>query len=69
MLLISTNNFAFSTLLKILKIEIYKTIIQEKVKSSRPSLRKTRDKRPLSRDPDTSWCEDHTSVKLSSRSQ
>ena len=34
-----------------------------KVKSSRPSLRETRDKRPLGRDLDGSWCHLHTSVK------
>ena len=35
------------------------------MKSSRPSLRETRDKRPLDRDPDRSRCHRHTSVKLS----
>ena len=30
-----------------------------KLKSSRPSLRETRDKRPLSRDPVRSWCHRH----------
>ena len=30
------------------------------MKSSRPSLRETRDKRPLGRDPDRSWCHRHT---------
>ena len=35
-----------------------------KVKSSRPSLYKIRDKRPLGRDPDRSWCHRHTSVKF-----
>ena len=30
------------------------------MKISRPSLRKTWDKRPLSRDPDRSWCHRHT---------
>ena len=37
---------------------------KENVKSSRPSLRETRDKRSLGRDPDRNWCYDHTSVKL-----
>ena len=36
-----------------------------KVKSSRPSLRDTRDKRPLGRDPDRSWCHCYVSAKLS----
>ena len=35
-----------------------------KVKSSRPSLRETEDKRPLGRDLDRSWCDHHTSIKL-----
>ena len=35
------------------------------MKSPRPSLRETRDKRPLGRDPDRSWCHCHTSAKLS----
>ena len=35
-----------------------------KVKSSQPSLRETRDKRPSGRYPDRSWCHLHTSVKL-----
>ena len=35
------------------------------MKSSRPSLRETRDKRSLGRDPDRSWCHRHTSVKVS----
>ena len=38
---------------------------QGKLKTSRPSLRETRDKRTLGRDPDRSWCHSHTSVKLS----
>ena len=37
---------------------------EDKVKSSRASLRETRDKRPLDRDPDRSWCHGHSSVKL-----
>ena len=42
------------------------TTYEDKVRSSRPSLRKTRDKRPLSRDPDMSWCHCHTTslIKL-----
>ena len=40
-------------------------IYEGKVKSSRPSLRETRDKRPLGRGPDRSWCHSHTSVQLS----
>ena len=36
-----------------------------KVKSSRLILQPTRDKRPLARNPDRSWCHRHTSVKLS----
>jgi hypothetical protein len=36
-----------------------------KVKSSQPSLHETRDKWPLGRDPDRSWCHFHTNVKLS----
>ena len=35
-----------------------------KVKSSGPSLRETREKRPLGRDPDRRWRYRHTSVKL-----
>ena len=35
-----------------------------KVNISRLTLRETRDKRPLRRDPDKSWCHGHTSVKL-----
>ena len=31
-------------------------------KSSWPSLRETRDKRPLGSDPDRSWCHRHTNV-------
>ena len=38
---------------------------EAKVKSSRPSLRETRDKRPSGNDPDKSWCHRHISVKLS----
>ena len=34
------------------------------LKTSRPSLSETRDKRPLGRDPDRSWCHLHTSLKL-----
>ena len=37
---------------------------ESKVKSSRHSLRETRDKRPLGRDSDRSWCHRHTNVKL-----
>ena len=36
-----------------------------KMKSARRSLRKTRDKLPLGRDPDRSCCHLHTNVKLS----
>ena len=43
--------------------------VQGQVKSSRPSLRKTLDKRPLGKDPDRSWCHRHTTswpmIKLS----
>jgi hypothetical protein len=39
-------------------------IYQGRVKSFRPSLRETRDKRPLGRDPDRSCCHLLTSVKL-----
>ena len=42
------------------------TINEGKVKSSRPSLRETRDKRLLGRDPDKSWYHRDTSVKVSS---
>ena len=38
---------------------------EDKVKNSRPSLRETRDKRPLARNPDRSWCHRRTSVKFS----
>ena len=44
---------------------IYIYMHEGKVKSSRPSLRETRNKRPLGRDPDRNWCHRHTSVKLS----
>ena len=37
---------------------------EDKVKSSRPSLRETWDKRPLGSHPDRSWCHRHASVKL-----
>ena len=33
-----------------------------RVKSFWPSLHETRDKRPLDRDPDRSWCHHHTSM-------
>ena len=39
-----------------------------RVKSSRYSLRKTREKLPLGRDPDRGWHHRHTSVKLFGRS-
>ena len=39
-----------------------------KMKSSRPSLRETRDKWPLVKDPDRSWCHRHISVKNFGRS-
>ena len=35
-----------------------------KVKSSRPSLHAIRDKRPLDRDPDRSWCHYHTTSTI-----
>ena len=34
--------------------------IRGKMESSWPSLRETRDKRPLGRDPERSWCHRHT---------
>ena len=34
------------------------------MKSYRPSLRETWDKRPLGRDPDRSWCHRHTTSML-----
>ena len=42
-------------------------ICEDKVKSSSLAYnrRETRDKRPLGRDPDRSWCHLHTNVKLS----
>ena len=42
----------------------YKIYVQWKVESSRPNLRETRDKRPLSRDPDRSWCHRHTTSMI-----
>ena len=39
--------------------------LRDKLKSSRPSLRETRDNRPLGRYPDRSWCYRQNSVKLS----
>ena len=46
---------------------LYETSLwyEGKVKSSRPCLRETRDKRPLGKDQEKSWCHRHTSVKLS----
>ena len=41
------------------------TVNEGKVKSSRPSLRETRDKRPLDKDPGRSWCHHHTMIKFS----
>ena len=45
---------------------IYVGIYEAKVKSSNITYnwRETRDKRPLDKDPDRSWCHRHTSVKL-----
>ena len=40
------------------------TINEGKVKSSRPSLRETRDKPPLGMDPELSWYYLHTSANL-----
>ena len=34
------------------------------MKSSRPSLCESRDKRPLGRDTDSSWCHRHTTSKI-----
>ena len=38
----------------------YNFVYEDKVKSSRPSLRETQDKCPLGRDLDKSWCHRHT---------
>ena len=44
---------------------LFPYVYEDTVKSSRPSLCETRDKRPLGRDPDKSLSHRHTSVKLS----
>ena len=41
-----------------------RTVYEGKVKSSRPSLCETRDKRPLGREPDRSWCHTTSTIKL-----
>ena len=53
---LQTCGFAAKMLNYHMKLYIY----EDKVKSSRPSLREIRDKRPLCRDPDRSWCHRHT---------
>ena len=46
------------------KTKVFQRMFEGKVKCSWPSLRETRDKGPLGRDPDRSWCHPQTSVKL-----
>ena len=53
--------FKFFVLL-IFRLSVFK--YEGNVKSSRPSLRETWDKRPLGRDPDRSWCDRHTISKI-----
>ena len=42
----------------------YTNIYEDKMKSSRSSLRETRDKQPFGRDPERSWCHRYTTSMI-----